>query len=187
RGLARLQLEAEERDHAVRQAASLRRRAALEAHIRAAALLGYLDASSAAEQGWKREGAAASAALRDLRGAAAPAGLLDLVPGEVELPLSEDQLPEADDLAVLEERTAKELSAAENALADSERAAVLAELAGREQARETQLRGEAGEAEDAASGFRKEQEALRAALPDLRGAAAAMEPARRRMEDAAKT
>ena len=186
RGLARLQLEAEERDHAVRQAASLPKRAALEDHVRAEALLGYLDANSAAEQGSRRDRTAALTALRALGDAAAAAGLLDLVPGEGELPLTESQLPEAEDLAVLEERTLKELSAAENALADSERAAALAELAAREQARETQLRTEAGEAKDAASGFRDEQEALRTALPGLRGGAAAMESARRRMEDAAR-
>ncbi len=188
RGLARLQLEAEEREHSFRQAASLPKRAALESHRRAEGLKGYLDALTSAEAGCRREGAAARKALRDLADAAAPAGLQDLVPAAgTELPAPDEQLPEADALAVLEERTAKELSAAENALADSKRAAELAELASREQARETALRGEAGDAEEAASAFREERDTLRTALPDLRNGAAAMDAARRRMEDAAKT
>ena len=188
RGLARLQLEAEEREHAVRQAASLPQRAALESHRRAEGLKGYLDALTSAELGCRRDGAAARNALRDLADAAATAGLRDLVPGAgTELRDPAEQLPEPDDLAVLEERTAKELSAAENALADSKRAAALTELASREQAREAGLRNDAGDAEEAASVFRGERETLRAALPDLRNGAAAMDAAQRRMEDAAKT
>ncbi|MER1995610.1 MAG: SMC family ATPase [Arthrobacter sp.] len=185
RGLARLQLEAEEQAHAARQAASLPQRAALESHLRAESLKGYLDALTSAEHGFQRDSTAASAALRSLGEAAAPAGLLDLVPGRNSA--AADKLPEPGDIAVLEERAAKEISAAENALADSERAAALAELAAEEQSREAQLRGDAAGVEGTAAVFRDEQETLRAALPGLRALAGEMAPARRRMEDAAKT
>ncbi|MFJ2507693.1 AAA family ATPase [Arthrobacter citreus] len=188
RGLARLQLEAEEREHAVRQAASLPKRAMLESHRRAEGLKGYLDAFSSAEQGCRRTEAAGLSALLALHSAAAPAGLGDLAPEGIPAPQAPGmQLPDADSLAELEERTAKELSAAENALADAERAAELAALKTREEAREAKLRGEAAEAEDAAAAFREEQASLRSALPGLRSAAAETDAARRRIQDADST
>ncbi|MBF4993534.1 SMC family ATPase [Arthrobacter gandavensis] len=188
RGLARLQLEAEEREHAARQAAGLPKRALLDSHLRAEGLKGYLDALTSAEHGFRRAEAAGHSALAALGAAAAPAGLGDLIPeGTAAQPAPGSQLPNADALSDLEERTGKELSAAENALADAERAAELAALKKREAAREAQLRGEAAGAEDAAAALREEQASLRAALPALRTGAAETDAARRRIQEAAGT
>lgn len=188
RGLALLQLEAEEREHALRQAASLPRRAAMEAHLRAEGLKGYLDAFGTAELGSRKSAAAARRALAGLAAAASPAGLGDVVPGgNTEQEVPQETLPEAGALAALEELTAKELAAARNALEDAERAAALAELVSGEQAREAELRAEAGTAAETAGHLRTEQEGLRESLPGLRSAAAAAEAARHRMAEAAKT
>ncbi|WP_091603551.1 AAA family ATPase [Arthrobacter koreensis] len=185
RGLARLQLEAEEREHAARQAASVPRRAQLESHLRAESLKGYLDALGSADQGLRRAEAAGQSALAALAAAAAPAGLGELIPeSAAALPAPGPQLPDAEALTELEERTAKELSAAENALADAQRTAELAALKTREAARETQLRAEAAEAEDTAAALREEQTSLRSALSGLRSGAAQAEAARRRIQDA---
>ncbi|KPN22245.1 AAA family ATPase [Arthrobacter sp. Edens01] len=186
RGLAVLQLEAEERELARRQSSSLPQRAALESHTRAEGLRGYLDAFASAEAGAGKSAAAAVEALTELRIAAGPAGLGDLVPDAEYQGSGSSVLPEADALQGLEERTAKETTAAENALADAERAAALDRQAAGERSRETSLRAEAAAAEEKADELRIEQESLRTDLPRLRALAAGTEPARRRMEDADK-
>lgn len=186
RGLAVLQLEAEERELARRQSSSLPQRAALESHTRAEGLRGYLDAFASAEAGAGKSAAAAVEALTELRIAAGPAGLGDLVPDAEYQGSGSSVLPEADALQGLEERTAKETTAAENALADAERASALDRQAAGERSRETSLRAEAAAAEEKADELRIEQESLRTDLPRLRALAAGTEPARRRMEDADK-
>ncbi|MEB7504584.1 SMC family ATPase [Arthrobacter koreensis] len=187
RGLALLQLEADEREHAARFEASLPQRRALEAHVRAEGLRGYLDSLASAEAGVERTLKAAQASLEELVEAAGAAGLKDLVPAyRPDSDGPDSTLPEAEALALLEDHTAKEISAAENALADAERAAALGQLAAREQAREEQLRAEAAAAGDTAGNYRAEKEELGAALPSLRARAGAMEAARRRMEEATR-
>jgi len=183
RGLALLQLEADERAHTSRQAASVPLREALAAHARAEGLSGYLAACDSARRSSDKAAAYAGAALAELRRAAAAEGLAELVPaGPAET--EPGSWPDPQQLEGLDTATASELGAAEAALADAERLAGMERQVEKDLAFETAARSEAEQARTAAAELRSEQSGLRTGLPGLRSIAAGTEAARNRMEQA---
>ncbi|MBD8044324.1 SMC family ATPase [Arthrobacter sp. Sa2BUA2] len=183
RGLALLQLEAEERELAARQAASAPQREALAAHTRAEGLAGYLAACDSAGRAMEKAAADAGSALAGLAEAAGAAGLGSLVPGSGTEP-GALPWPGPGELEGLETATASDLSAAEAALADADRLAGLERELEKDRALEVELRDKAAQHHAAAAQLRTEQAGLRAALPDLRARAAGTESARNRVEQA---
>jgi len=183
RGLALLQLETDERELSVRQAASLPLRRALAAHARAEGLAGYLAACDSAGRSGEKAAADAGSALAALAEAAGAAGMAPLVPASCREPVA-GSWPAAQELDGLETATASELGAAEAALADAERLAGLERGLDKDRALEVELRAEAAQQHAAAAQLRTEQCSLRAALPELRTTAAGAASARDRMDQA---
>ncbi|MCC9192993.1 SMC family ATPase [Arthrobacter sp. zg-Y916] len=187
RGMALLQLEADEREHARREAAMVPRRRALKDHDRAAGLAGYLAACASAARSFRNASAAAADSLGELRHAAGRAGFAELVPAGDGGESAAEALPVPAELDGLDEHTAAEISAAEVLLAEAERAAALHRQAAADRTREETLRAEADGVQKTAGTLREEQDELRSGLPALRTAAAAVQASRARMEEAART